>query len=103
MIGIKAAIYNYNNRERPIPNNYQNRYDTIYFISPCPDKIDDEIVTLEDMFDNHDGLVSKVTKFEMKNQFKPNQTTHFISIKMMTTDLKDDEFYAIAKKINKEL
>ena len=87
---------------RPINAKYKT-YDKIYFIAPNPEEINNDIKKLIDLFKDHDEFIKHITTYEMTNKDKPQIKTDFISIKMKTTNLNENIFLSIAKKINKKL
>ena len=84
-------------------SNMKSQNDKIYFIAPSPEQIDEDIKTLNELFENHSNFVNEISQYEMKNSYKPNTTTKFISIKLRTTDLNENIFQSMALKINKKI
>lgn len=92
-----AYRYNYNNQYK------YKTYDKIYFIAPRQYEINEDIEKLNELFKDQDDFINEITDYSMTNTYKPNTKTNFISIKLKTSNLKEDVFIKIAKKINKEL
>ena len=63
---------------------YRKYYDKIYFICTNQENPEDELKTIEGLFESHDDFVKDITTYEMDNKFKPNSTTTFISIQWKT-------------------
>ena len=87
---------------RPINAKYKT-YDKIYFIAPNPEEINNDIKKLNDLFKDHDEFIKDISSYEMTDKTKTDKKTDFISIKMKTTNLDENIFKSIAKKINKKL
>lgn len=78
-------------------------YDKIYFIAPNPNEIYDDIEKLNDLFKDHTDFIKDISTYEMTDKIKTDKKTNFISIKMKTSNLDENIFQSIAKKINKKL
>ena len=87
---------------RPINAKYKT-YDKIYFIAPNPEEINNDIKKLNDLFKDHTDFIKDISSYEMTDKTKTDKKTDFISIKMKTTNLDENIFKSIAKKINKKL
>ena len=87
---------------RPINAKYKT-YDKIYFIAPNPEEINNDIKKINDLFKDHTDFIKDISSYEMTDKTKTDKKIDFISIKMKTTNLNEDIFKSIAKKINKKL
>lgn len=94
------------NRRPSYTNNTNTKYktyDKIYFIAPNPENITNDINKLYDLFKDHDDFLKEITEYTMDNKYRPNTKTDFISVKLKTTNIKEEIFKSIALKINKKL